>query len=201
MTERNDYVRMTPELVNLQQRYGDVVDKVLQAVRRTNQLLPEKPVSREEADFGPFQAFYDEAKEIKDLRQLSDFLTRLQERESDYDSIVHEITSAMLATFHVMNEGKGGGITGFQAGYVGRYIMMEVLYLSGIWSIQRYENMLYPQYEYQYKQIPNGVLDWLTKEARKKLASEKAADFSSELRTHLEGIAEGKLPWGLQEME
>ncbi|MBD5307611.1 MAG: hypothetical protein HDS14_08335 [Bacteroides sp.] len=112
----------------------------------------------------------------------------------------------MLAAQHVMNiSEQGGGITGFQAGFIGWEMIKQFISVGdcGL-SIVDWENMLYPQYEERFeKTISRGIFEELKKKARKRLAEadegERIYGHSSihpEVRKHMESIVNGVVPFG-----
>ncbi len=118
----------------------------------------------------------------------------LNDYQHDYGTICHALAAGAVATTRAMNHSDQGGITGFQAGAV----MWEYMKL---WNnvkppakLVQYENMLYPQHEYEYqKVISKDTFNWLQKKAENKL---KKREIHPWVRMHLRSIVYGTVPFG-----
>ena len=129
---------------------------------------------------------------------LAEFLRHLQEDfEHDYGTICHAITAGALATASAMDRGPCGGITGFQAGFVGSGFLQRWDHIDGPWRIVRYGDMLYPQHSDRFAMtVSRDTADWLRAEARKNLDGSAGSPAASRVAAHWRMIADGILPFG-----
>lgn len=134
------------------------------------------------------------------MEDLPQFLTDLQSEDLDYGTVCIAIALAGTAAMWALERTPSGGITGFQASYIG----WEVLHLWGAPALgncgaklTNYENMLYPQYEHYFneKTLSQGVWAALQKEATKLLSAERT-NTSSSVIAHWESIVDGQVPFG-----
>ena len=112
----------------------------------------------------------------------------------DYGTIVHACAVMMQAAFSLVNETPKGGITGFQASYLGKLLLREFSHIGdGPYKIVSYDNFLFPQYENDYdKTISSHVQQWLIKKAFEKLESHPNANVAD----HWHAITQGHVPFG-----
>jgi len=146
---------------------------------------------------GVHKAWYAEARKVRTIWQFVRFHDRLMNAYShDYGTVVHAVAAISLAGACLANSNRyQGGITGFQAGAV----MWQ--WLEGWGTGPRrhgrmldYDNMLYPQYEHQFRTITPAVWTALQKEAERLLADAPRAN--EQVRAHWRSIIEGKVPFG-----
>lgn len=144
---------------------------------------------------------YKKANDVKDIPGLNDFIIEIIESNQDYGTIVYGCVASMIAAFNVVNRSKAGGITGFQAGCVGREIMQKFLLIKSPYKIVEYEKMLFPQYAKEFqKTIPKEVWDDLKKKAKEKVL--KHSDFCSpDVLYHWKKVSEGWVPFGYEVKE
>ena len=97
-----------------------------------------------------------------------------------------------------------GGITGFQAGFIGWEMVKQFMSVGdcGL-SLRDWENMLYPQYEDSFeKTIPRKIFEGLQEKAKERLAkadkdeSINGRSLHPEVRKHMESIVNGVVPFG-----
>ena len=62
---------------------------------------------------------YEIANSVHTTEELAEFINFISNTPLGYGTVVYAQCAAMLAAQHVMNKGKQGGITGFQAGFIG----------------------------------------------------------------------------------
>ena len=140
--------------------------------------------------------WYTEA-ETMTLDRLHDFVSGLDNNYShDYGTICHAIVASMLACGNAMDSGKNGGISGFQAGAIFWEFTRRWKHLDGPAALIAYENLLYPQYEYQFNSISQDTFDWIKEEAEKNLAVDDKGN--EHMRNHWQSIVNGKVPFGLK---
>ena len=148
---------------------------------------------------------YEIAKSVNTTDELAEFINFISNTPLDYETVVYAQCAAMLAAQHVMNEGEQGGITGFQAGFIGWEMVKQFMSVGdcGLTLID-WENMLFPQYKERFeKTISREIFKGLQKKARKSLAEadkqERTYGYSTihpEVRKHMESIVNGVVPFG-----
>ncbi len=124
-----------------------------------------KITATEERDFR--EQAYEIAKSVNTPEELAEFVKFISNVPLDYGTAVYAQCAAMLAAQHVMNQGKQGGITGFQAGFIGWEMVKKFMSVGdcGL-SLIDWENMLYPQYEERFeKTISRDIFEGLQKKA------------------------------------
>lgn len=161
-------------------------------VKEVLELNPDRKVIKEED--GIQKEWFEEAAKIT-LDTLGDFVKKLaNDYEHDYGTIVHAMTAAVGATLSALNNSPQGGITGFQAGCLMWEILEKEFHIAYPSKLIKYENMLFPAYEYQFNAIPYDIWVWLRERASQLL--ETAPDLSQQVKTHLKSVADGKVPFG-----
>jgi hypothetical protein len=131
---------------------------------------------------------------------LPSFISELMSKDHDYGSVCVAMGLAAAATAFACNkhEGARGGITGFQSGAV----FWEFVRAWGSPTIGEcgarmvnYENLLYPQYENDFKSITTETFEAVQKRAVELLAEKDTA--SPAVIAHWQTIALGQSPFGL----
>ena len=143
------------------------------------------------------------AKDVRSTQELKEFLDSILEVDHDYNSIEEGFIAGLTATMKAMDRHKNGGITGFQAGWIVHKFMEKELLITCPWRTQRYNDMLYPQYENKFeKTISKEVWDWLQKEAKSKLKELKDSNVEfkphPDVVNHWKKIADGFVPFDYQ---
>lgn len=147
---------------------------------------------------------YEIAKSVNTTDELAEFVKFISNVPLDYGTAVYAQCAAMLAAQHVINQGEQGGITGFQAGFIGWEMVKKFMSVGdcGL-SLVDWENMLYPQYEERFeKTMSRKIFEGLQEKAKERLA--KSNDDESingysihpEVRKHMESIVNGVVPFG-----
>ena len=127
---------------------------------------------------------------------ISDFIKKLESANHSYDSIVRASAIAAIAGASAIDNGKKGGITGFQAGFVPLFFTMIYKNITDVpIAIHRYDDLLQPYNEEKFTTISMGTWQWVVKEAVKRLG--KWHDRLSEFH-HLLKIISGEIPFGLK---
>lgn len=157
-----------------------------------------KITATEERDFR--EQAYEIAKSVNTPEELAEFVKFISNVPLDYGTAVYAQCAAMLAAQHVMNQGKQGGITGFQAGFIGWEMVKKFMSVGdcGL-SLIDWENMLYPQYEERFeKTISRDIFEGLQKKAKECLAKtdNKRLMLHPDVRKHMESIVSGVVPFG-----
>ena len=110
------------------------------------------------------------AKAVKTKEDLDNLLNEITTKDQDCDSIIRGCWAAMLGTFNYINRSPVGGITGFQAGFIGWSAIMEFMGIKKDSPVRivQYNNMLYPQYHEEFdKTISKTTWKYLQEEAQK----------------------------------
>lgn len=94
---------------------------------------------------------YKKAEEINSEEALLDLIKEIKEFNHDYGTIIYGCMAAMIAAFKVINNGPRGGITGFQAGFLGWECVHKFMMINGPCRIIDYNNMLFPQYADEFE--------------------------------------------------
>ena len=140
---------------------------------------------------------FKEAEKVKTLEDLNVMFSRFSSMCHDYDSIVHASAAIAVAAFNAFNRGPQGGITGFQASFVGWDLVRHFMAGGNKTSLKLvdYDKMLYPQYRENFeKTIQKEVWEIIQKEAEKGLATETEAHPAVIL--HWRRIVDGIIPFG-----
>jgi hypothetical protein len=148
------------------------------------------------------EEIYKKASEVKTAEQLTALLKEIDEFNHDYGTIVYACMAAMTGAFNVVNNGKQGGITGFQAGCLGWEAVRKFLTMNdGPVRLQEFNNMLYPQYAENFeKTITPETWEFLQKEADKNL-TENTKHTHPNVLNHWKSIKNGQVPFGYQVKE
>lgn len=149
---------------------------------------------------GEPKQWYDNAKNMT-LDNLPYFINHLtQDYTHDYDTVVHAISAAMLATMNAMNNAPGFGITGYQASFIMWEMVHNISFRhnkTGL-KIVDYDNFLCPQYNYLFEKTINKntwvslqrqAADYIkhndyAKEAYAKELEEWESDMADFIKTH-----------------
>lgn len=145
---------------------------------------------------------YEIAKSVNTTDELVEFINFINNIPLDYGTVVYAQCAAMLAAQHLLNIGSQGGITGFQAGFIGWEMIKEFMIVGdcGL-SIRDWEKMLYPQYEEKFeKTISREIFERLQEKAKEKLFNDDESvngyTLHPEVREHMESIVNGVVPFG-----
>jgi hypothetical protein len=140
------------------------------------------------------EIFEEKLKDVKTKQDLMDYMDFIEGYDHDYGTVVAGMAFTMRAAFQVMNRGKCGGITGFQAGFLGWEMIKEFMDVDGPAKLLDYNKMLFPQYEDSFrKTITKDTWEYIQEEAKKKLSD---LPTSGRVIKHWQGIVEGKIPFG-----
>jgi hypothetical protein len=157
----------------------------------------EKEEDKQVTDKKIIDGWYEKAREVKDLKELTTFMKEMMEYNHDYGSITDAFVASAIASMWCMDRSPNGGITGFQAGWIGMQFVTKWMSIEGPWRRTEYRNMLFPQYEDRFqKTITPDTMKWLQDEAKKKLAEDKDDEIRDELSAHWTKLAEGIPPFG-----
>ena len=143
---------------------------------------------------------YEKARNVKTKEELDTLLKEVIESDDlDYGKIVYAMCGCMKATMNYIDRSPVGGITGFQAGFIGWEMVKEYLCYTNKTGLKllNYDNLLYPQYKDKFNKIIDKEL-WnvLQEEAKKKL--EERPDAHPKVIKHWKSIVDGKVPFGFK---
>lgn len=155
-------------------------------------MLDQKPISELE-DLK--DNWYSEA-DKQTLETLPAFIEKLSKENHDYSSICYAVAAAAIGAAWAMDRSPNGGITGFQAGAIMWEFIKKWDGEKGPMKLLKYERMLYPQYYDTFdKIISKEIMKYLQDEA-KKILSEPNSLMTTEVRNHMQSIADGNPPFG-----
>ena len=140
---------------------------------------------------------YAKANEVRTKEELDALLNEVvNDQDLDYGKIVYAMSGCMLAVSNYIDRSEVGGITGFQASFIGWEMVKKFLHESKIaMRIVDYEDMLYPQYKNRFeKRISHGI--WFDLQERAKKLLEERKDAHPDVIKHWKKIASGKVPFG-----
>lgn len=137
--------------------------------------------------------WYEDAKN-QTLETLPQFIKEIINQKHDYDSIVHGMTAAAIATITAMDREPHGGITGFQASCIMWEFIIHFMHYSGPMALLQYKDMLFPQDDYKFKKtIPKKTFKWLQNEAMKLIEEGRGVQ---SVIDHWQSIVDGNVPFG-----
>jgi len=142
------------------------------------------------------EQWYKEAREMT-IDKLTDFVKKLTENyDHDYGTICHAVAASSIAAACAVDHSPTGGITGFQASCIMWEFVRNWMSYDTPLRLVKYEDMLYPQYEYRFqKTIHPDTAKWLKEQAVNKL-KEYGENASPNVVSHWKNVAEGNLPFG-----
>lgn len=143
---------------------------------------------------------YAKAEQVKTVEDLTALLSEIENKNQDYGTIVYACMAAMKGAFNVVNRGKQGGITGFQAGCLGWECVHDFMMIKAPCRIVDYNNLLYPQYEGKFqKVISQETWNDIQEKARQNLSEWKdEAQVSPRVIEHWKKIKSGIVPFGFR---
>ncbi len=136
------------------------------------------------------------------METLPVFLNHLvNDYEHDYGTIVRAITAGMMATFSAINKSDQGGVSGFQASFIGWSMVDEFLHTGSCGAmLVKFEDMLYPQYEEKFtrNEISKKLWKRLQEEANLKLVDAAVSPDMQNTKVvdHWKSIVAGVVPFG-----
>ena len=145
---------------------------------------------------------YEKANNVKTKKDLDALLEEVvNDKELDYGKIVYAISACMLATARYIDDSEVGGITGFQASFIGWEMVKKFMHESKVgMRLVDYENMLYPQYEDRFQKTISESM-WIKIQNQAKTALEKSPDAHPDVIKHWKNIISGIVPFGYRVVE
>ena len=140
---------------------------------------------------------YAKANEVRTKEELDALLNEVvNDQDLDYGKIVYAMSGCMLAVSHYIDRSEVGGITGFQASFIGWEMVKRFMHESRVgMRIMDYENMLYPQYKNRFEKRINQTT-WACLQERAKKLLEESKDAHPDVIKHWQSIVNGKVPFG-----
>jgi len=146
---------------------------------------------------------YGKAKQVKTKEDLDNLLKEvIESKDLDYGKIVYAMCGCMKATMNYIDRSPVGGITGFQASFIGWEMVREYLCRTNETALKilDFDDLLYPQYKYKFdKVIDKNLWNILKEQAKKKLVEHP--DAAPKVRKHWKSVAAGKVPFGYKVKE
>lgn len=143
---------------------------------------------------------YEKAKNVKTKKDLDELLSEvIESKDLCYGKIVYAICGCMKATMNYINNSEIGGITGFQAGFIGWEMIKEYTVVSSNTALKliNYDDMLFPQKKERFdKVIEKDIWESIQSEANKKIAENP--DAHKKVIKHWKKIVNGKVPFGFK---
>lgn len=142
---------------------------------------------------------YEKASKVKTKEDLDDLLEEvINSKDLDYGKIVYAICGCMIATCNYIDESEVGGITGFQAGFIGwEMIKKFTITLDNQFGMKilNYGNLLYPQYRERFeKTIDKDIWEKLRMEAYERMKN--CPEAHPDVFNHWKSIFQGEVPFG-----
>ncbi len=111
----------------------------------------------------------------KEIEELTDYINGLVKQPHDYGTCVYAMSMSAVAAFYYVSHKLG--VTGFQASCADMDILRRTRNIQRF-QILNLEDLLYPQYSEKFKCYEDYLkenAEWLSKEAKKKLAESPEA--------------------------
>lgn len=141
---------------------------------------------------------YKRAETVRNQKDLSALIREITSYNHHYGTIIYGCMGAMKAAFNVVNRSPQGGISGWQAGYLGWECVMEFMSIKPPCRLQDFNNLLYPQYADSFeKTISMATWKDLQAKAAKNLENERKYA-SPNVMAHWKNIVAGEIPFGFQ---
>ena len=140
---------------------------------------------------------YNKADKVKTKEQLDELLSEVTNcEELDYGKIIYAISGCMLATANYIDNSEVGGITGFQASFIGWEMVKKFIHESNIgMKLVDYENMLYPQYKEHFQKIISQDT-WESLQKQAEINLKESPNASPKVIEYWKSIVKGKIPFG-----
>lgn len=159
----------------------------------------QRPITKDHKEI--LQQWANSASSCYTTAQLVEFIDKLCEYKHDYETIVHAIFNAMIATMRVIDHSSQGGISGNQAGLLGQMLARKFL-AHGQDSPLRFidfSNMLYPQYaKFFDTTISPETWEWIQSKAKKYIMGYALGNDNAKPKIieHWRTIINGDVPFG-----
>ena len=142
---------------------------------------------------------YEKAKKVKSKKDLDKLLKEVVScEELDYGKIVYAICACMMATCNYIDKSPVGGITGFQAGFIGWEMIKAYTIISNNdcgMKIVNYGDLLYPQYDNHSDRVISAST-WKALQDKAKKLLEESSGAHPKVIERWKSIVENKVPNG-----
>lgn len=143
---------------------------------------------------------YNKADRVETKEDLDNLLNEvIKSKDLTYGTIVYAISGCMKAVARYIDRSEAGGITGFQASFIGWEMVKDFMVSNNKTGMKliNYDELLYPQYRYKFKkEISETLWKMLQQEAKKLLKT--APDAHPRVIKHWQSIVDGKVPFGFK---
>lgn len=141
--------------------------------------------------------------EVKKVKSIDDFVKMYEKMSKSIDLKNEEdarekMTAVILSAGHLMVQQFSACVdTRDKAGAIMWNFIRHWLpeFAFSPLRIIIYEDMLYPQFEKNFKTVTPEVISWIQQQAKNLLESKK--DVSPELKAHWQSIVDGQIPYGI----
>lgn len=116
------------------------------------------------------------APDVETLEELTEYIKTKLEENHDYGSSADALWLTALATFKLV--AKELGVTVFQASYADLKFLSEARRLNEPFAIVKASQFMYPQYDNKLSEMGESWRNWLSEEAKKRIA-ELNGDYST----------------------
>ena len=149
----------------------------------------------------PIEKEWREQARQQTLETLPEFIRHLMnDYQHDYGTVCYAIGACAAAAAWAANLEPGGGITGFQAGFVMWEFIRPWMFSNNECGMRLidYDDMLYPQYEDKFvgRTISSDTWAALQKKANENLDKKGKLGAHPLVIAHWKSIADGKVPFG-----
>lgn len=136
----------------------------------------------------------EKASKVETQEQLNELLKEIIERSHSYDSIVNGCFAGMVGAFNVINRSENGGITGFQAGYLGWAAIEKFMSIEAPARILDFNKLLYLQHEDDFAKTISKEA-WLNIQGKAEKNIKDHTNAHPDVIAHWQSIVAGKVPF------
>lgn len=147
-----------------------------------------------------FRAKYEPRIKDVTVEGLPAFIAEMLADEIDYGTICMAVAFAGAAAAWAVERSPQGGVTGFQAGFIGWELLRQwgspTLGKTGT-RIVNFDDLLYPQYAYKFHTLSKETWEKVQAEAAR-LVAEPHDYAHPDVVAHWRSVADGGIPFGLK---
>jgi hypothetical protein len=141
--------------------------------------------------------WYEKAKKMT-IKELPDFLKEIDEYPHTYNTLIDGIVASAIAGAYAIENGKHGGISGFQASFIDLLFVQKWGVRKSPFKIQSYEDWLYPHMDYKSTSVSPEIFKELQKLAKERLNESEKYGYKDTVDKSVmdrwEMIIDGRLP-------